>query len=52
MLEIGLPANQIKRVTLTDETGKKILPVTQISHLKGVSGIRTAMRDYAEIIFE
>ena len=52
MLEIGLPANQVKRVTITDNAGKKVLPVTQINELKGVSGIKMGMTDYVELIFE
>jgi hypothetical protein len=52
MLEVGLPANQVKRVTSTDKAGKKILPVTQINELKGVSGIQIGMTDYVELVFE
>lgn len=53
MLEIGLPAKQIKQVTATDKAGKKmILPVIQINGLIGVSAIQTKMTDYVELIFE
>jgi hypothetical protein len=52
ILEIGLPANQVKQVTVTDKAGKKMLPVTQIDELKGVSGIKMEMTDYVELIFE
>jgi hypothetical protein len=52
MLEVGLPANQVKQVTVKDKAGKKILPGTQINELKGVSGIKMGMTDYVELIFE
>jgi hypothetical protein len=51
-LEIGLPAKQVKRVTFTDKAGKKLLPVTQFTDLKGVSGITAEMTDYLEVVFE
>ncbi len=52
MLEAGLPADQIRQVILTDKAGKKILPAVEIRGLKGVSGIRTEMTDYVELVFE
>ncbi len=52
ILEIGLPADRVKKLTITDNKGKRILPVTQIDGLKGVTGIRTGMTDYVELVFE
>jgi hypothetical protein len=52
MLEIGLPADRVKQVTITDNKGKRILPVAQIDEIKGVSGIKTGMTDYVELVFE
>jgi hypothetical protein len=52
MLEVGLPADQIKRVTITDNTGKRTLPAIQLDDLHGVSGIRTGITDYVELVFE
>jgi len=51
-LEICLPTEQVKRVTIKDNTGRKTVPVTQITELKGVTGIRINMTDYAELLFE
>jgi hypothetical protein len=52
MLKIGLPSDQVKQVTITDQAGKKVLPVTQFNELKGVSGIEMRMTDFVELVFE
>jgi hypothetical protein len=52
MLEIGLPSDRAGKVTITDNTGKRVLPLVQIEDLKGVTGIKLGMRDYIELNFE